>query len=63
VVVGIFILQILLITFAGTAFGVYDNYGLTVQQWLITIAIGSISWIINFILKLLPIGKQDHLHE
>ncbi|XP_031472538.1 uncharacterized protein LOC116244830 [Nymphaea colorata] len=28
--------EILLVTFSGSAFGVYDNYGLTVQQWLIT---------------------------
>jgi len=30
VVVGIFILQILLISFTGTAFGVYSNFGLTI---------------------------------
>ena len=37
IVASIFALQILLVTFAGNAFGVYSNYGLTVQQWLISV--------------------------
>ena len=37
VVVSIFVLQILLVTFAGKAFGVYSNFGLTIQQWLISV--------------------------
>lgn len=37
IVVSIFGLQILLVTFAGNAFGVYSNYGLTIQQWLISV--------------------------
>jgi P-type Ca2+ transporter type 2B len=63
IVGGIFGLQILLVTFTGSAFGVYDNYGLTVEQWLITVGLGSLSLIVNFLLKLLPIGKAGHLHE
>jgi Ca2+ transporting ATPase len=47
----------LLITFGGIAFGVYDNYGLTIQQWLLSVAIGSIALVVNVFLKLLPIGK------
>jgi len=57
VIIGIFVLQILLVTFGGTAFGVYNNFGLRVQHWLISIGIGSISIVVNFILKLLPIAK------
>ncbi len=37
VVVVIIILQIIIVTFTGSAFGVYSNYGLTIQQWLITV--------------------------
>jgi Ca2+ transporting ATPase len=37
IVASIFALQILLVTFAGNAFGVYSNYGLTIQQWLISV--------------------------
>jgi hypothetical protein len=35
--VSIFILQIILVTFTGIAFGVYSHYGLTVKQWLISV--------------------------
>lgn len=55
-------LQLLLVTFAGFAFGVYSNFGLTPQQWGISILIGSFSLVVNFILKLLPIAKNEHLH-
>jgi hypothetical protein len=37
IVACIFALQILLVTFASNAFGVYSNYGLTVEQWLISV--------------------------
>lgn len=37
IVVGIFVLQIILVTFSGLAFGVYSNYGLTVKQWFISV--------------------------
>lgn len=42
------------------AFGVYSNFGLTIQQWGISILIGSFGLIVNLILKLLPIAKSDH---
>lgn len=58
IVFGIISLQIILVTFTGSAFGVYSNFGLTVQQWLITIGIGSISLIVSFLLKLIPYGKD-----
>ncbi len=60
IVIVIVILQILLITFTGKAFGVYANYGLTIQQWGICILIGSFSLIVNLVLKLLPIAKHEH---
>lgn len=63
VIVGvIFILQILLLTFGGIAFGVYENFGLTVPQWGICILIGAFSLIVNIFLKLLPIAKHEHEH-
>lgn len=48
-------LQVLLVTFGSIAFGVYSDYGLTVQHWLICVGIGSISLVVNFVLKLIPI--------
>ena len=59
IIIGIIvILQVLLITFTGVAFGVYANNGLSAQQWGISILIGSFALIVNFILKLLPIAKH-----
>lgn len=59
IIIGIIIvLQVLLVTFTGMAFGVYDNYGLTAQQWGISILIGSFALIVNFVLKILPIAKH-----
>ena len=37
VVIGIFVIQIILVSFAGKPFGIYNNYGLTIQQWFITV--------------------------
>lgn len=56
----IVVLQFLLVTLAGRAFGVYSNFGLTPQQWGISILIGSFGFVVNFILKLLPFGKHEH---
>jgi hypothetical protein len=39
------------------AFGVYANFGLTPQQWGISILIGSFGLITNFLIKLLPFAK------
>jgi len=39
IVISIFCLQLLLITFAGSAFGVYTYYGLHPIQWLISVFI------------------------
>lgn len=39
----IFVLQILLVTFTGLAFEVYPYFGLTVQQWGISVLISIIS--------------------
>jgi len=56
-------MQIIIVTFTGKFFGVYDHFGLTIQQWLICIAIGSISWIINLVVKLIPFFPNDHENE
>lgn len=58
----IFSLQVLLLTFGGMAFGVYDNFGLTIQQWLLCVLIGVFSLVVNVFLKLLPIAKSEHEH-
>ena len=58
----IVVLQIMLITFTGMAFGVYANFGLTIQQWAISVLIGSFALIVNLFLKLLPIAKHEHEH-
>lgn len=55
-------LQAILVTFTGVAFGVYANYGLTIQQWGISILIGSLGIIVNLFLKLLPVAKNQHIH-
>jgi hypothetical protein len=52
-----------LISFAGKAFQVYGNYGLTYQQWLISIGIGAISLPISFILKLIKLSDDEILEE
>ena len=61
IVSAIFGLQILLITFCGRPFGVYSHFGLHPIHWLMSvlnflfqIAIGAISLITSFLLKLLP---------
>lgn len=60
IVATILILQILLVTFTGIAFGVYPNFGLTIHQWLLSILIGSFSLLVNLLLKLLPITNNEH---
>lgn len=55
IVFSIFGLQAILITFAGEGFQVYKNYGLTIEQWLISMAIGCCALPINFLLKLFPV--------
>jgi len=59
IIIGVIIvLQIILVTFTGMAFGVYANFGLTIQQWGTCILIGSFSLVVNVVLKLLPIAKN-----
>ena len=50
-------LQALLVTFGGQGLRVYSNYGLTIEQWLICILIGSFSLLVNFILKQFPVSE------
>jgi Ca2+ transporting ATPase len=63
IIIGVIIaLQIILVTFTGMAFGVYGNFGLTIEQWGISILIGSFGLLVNVLLKLLPIAKGSHIH-
>mgnify|MGYP000079556295 CR=1 FL=1 len=59
-------MQALLVTFAGSAFHVYGNYGLTLEHWALCLGIGSLSVPINFLLKIkyLPdLVEEKELHE
>lgn len=62
IVTVIILLQFILLTFTGMAFGVYANYGLAPQQWGICILIGSSGMVVSFLLKLLPIARHEHEH-
>lgn len=59
IVAAILILQALLITFGGTALHVYSNYGLTINQWLLCLAIGIIGLPINFLIKQFPVSEDE----
>ena len=63
IVIVIFLLQIILVTFGGIAFGVYGDFGLTIQQWLICAAIGSISLIVNQLLKCIKVSDKPIIDE
>ena len=52
-------MQILLLTFAGSAFHVYGNYGLTVQQWALCFAIGLGSIPVNLLLKIKKLEEKE----
>ncbi|CAD8078964.1 unnamed protein product [Paramecium primaurelia] len=52
----IFCIQILMVTFGSKAIGLYGNFGLKIQQWLIGIGFGCISIIGCFFLKFI---KED----
>lgn len=58
IVIGIFGLQVLLISFTGSAFRVNPN-GLSIEQWLICIAIGSGSLLVNLLLKIRYIPEPN----
>jgi len=48
------VLQIILVTFASTAFGVYAYFGLNIYQWLLSIAIGMVSLLVGLLAKAIP---------
>ncbi|CAK60404.1 unnamed protein product (macronuclear) [Paramecium tetraurelia] len=54
IVFFIIILQIILVTFGSLAFSCYSYYGLTIQQWVISLIIGLVGLVVSFILKLIP---------
>lgn len=60
IVIAIFLLQVVIVTFTGSAFGVYSNYGLTVEQWGIAIAIGSVSLFVSMLLKICKVATHGH---
>lgn len=59
IVLCVLCLQCVLVTFGGEGLQVYNNYGLTVKQWLISMAIGWLTLPINFILKQLPVTENE----
>lgn len=62
IIFSILALQIVLVTFGGEGLHVYSNYGLTVEQWLLCVTIGSVGLPVNFILKLLP-RAESRVHD
>lgn len=57
ILILILVLQVLLISFMGSAFKVYKmSFGLTGEQWLISVGIGATSLVVSLILKLV---KED----
>ena len=63
IVVAIFALQILIVTFGSLAFSVYNFYGLNIYQWLISFGIGSISLIIGLLGKMPCCRPKEDYHE
>lgn len=63
IVVAIFALQIILVTFGGIAFSVYKYFGLNIYQWLISFGIGSIGLIIGLIGKMPCCRPKEDYHE
>ena len=57
IVFSIIALQAVLVTFGGQGLHVYSNYGLTIEQWLICLLIGSFSLPVNFLLKQFPVSE------
>jgi hypothetical protein len=57
IVISIFVLQWVIVTFLNVFFKLYSFHGLTIQQWLLSIFIGASSLLISLILRLIPIAK------
>lgn len=57
IVASIFALQVILVTFGSTAMGVYSYFGLNIQQWALSVAIGSIALLVGLLAKLIPENK------
>lgn len=58
IVLSILGLQIILVTFGSTAMGVYSHYGLNLQQWGLSIGLGSIGLLVRALVRLMPEGKM-----
>ena len=50
-------LQIIVITFCGKFFQLYQYNGLNILQWLISVGIGALTIPVSLFLRLLPICK------
>lgn len=59
IVFSILGLQIILVTFTSSAFQVYSNFGLTVEQWGICIGIGFLSMPVNLLLKVKTLHNNE----
>ena len=59
IVLIIVVLQTLVVTFGGRFFQVYQYYGLTPLQWLLSVGIGSLTMPVSLLLRLLPFAKPE----
>jgi hypothetical protein len=53
----IVIFQIVIITFGGQFFQVYNFHGLTLIQWVISVGIGALTIPVSILLRLIPFPK------
>ena len=58
IIASIVVLQVIIVTFGSLAFGVYRFYGLTIHQWLISVAFGAVGLLVNLGLKGINEGKM-----
>ena len=56
-------LQVLIISFGGRFFQVYEYGGLNVVQWVLSVGIGALAIPMSFIIRLLPFAKPDLNNE
>jgi magnesium-transporting ATPase (P-type) len=55
----IIVLEILIITFGGRFFQVYQYYGLNPIQWVISVGIGALAIPVSILIRLLPFWKPE----
>lgn len=57
------VLQILVVTFLGRFFQLYQYRGLNITQWLISVGIGALTVPVSIFLRLLPCCKHEDHHD